>query len=329
MSDRETVGNALTCAEIPGVGIPVSRVFFGTAIPSMLAGKNENELLDQILALGVNAFDCARGYGQAERSLGSWVRERGNRDKVVILTKCGNINLLGRVHVDEKVIRKELEKSLSELKMDYVDIYLLHRDDPKTEVGEFIEVLNDLKKRGQIRTFGASNWTCERIREANAYAKAHGLEGFSVSSPNFGLARQVQDPWGGECVTISGPENREARDWYTENQMPVLAYSSLGHGFFSGRFRSGDVEGAKRILDGPARKGYLYDVNMRLLALAEKIAERDGCTVSQVAMRYIFSSPMNVFALVSTTSPERMRQNIQSVRWRLTQEDLEILDGEM
>ena len=205
-------------------------------------------------------------------------------------------------------------------------IYLLHRDDPNTPVSELIDTLNQAKRQGKIRVFGVSNWTVERIREANAYAAANGLEGFTVSSPNFGLARQVADPWGGGCVTVSGPEHMADRAWYTETQMPVLAYSSLGRGFFSGRFQSFDEDAAKKVLDGPAQKGYLYPENMRRLRNAETLARRDHCTVPQVAMRYVFGSSMDVYALVSTTNPVRIPENIAAARTPLGGEDAAFLE---
>ena len=313
---------------IPGVCMPVSRIFFGTAIKPMLAGQEAGELLDAALECGIDAFDCARGYGQAERALGRWIGRRGNRDQVVVLTKCGNVGLMGRVRVNRSVIEKELAKSLSELDTDYVDIYLLHRDDPKTPVGELIETLNEKKAQGLIRCFGVSNWTHERIQEANAYASAHGLEGFSVSSPNFGLARQMHDPWGGACVTISGPENASARAWYADSGMPVIAYSSLGRGFFSGRFRSFDYDGARKVLDGPAQKGYLCEENMRRLERAERLAERDGCSVSDIAIRYIFGSGMNLFAIMSSTSPARIEGNVAAAEKPLSSEDIAFLEAD-
>lgn len=314
--------------KIDGVDKPVSRLFFGTAIKPMLMGENVNALLDAVYASGVNAFDCARGYGMAEKSLGTWIKSRNNRDRIVLLTKCGNVSLSGKVRVNRKVIESELEKSLVTLGTDYIDIYLLHRDDPKTPVSEIVDCLNEAKRRGKIRVFGVSNWTHQRIEEANRYAAAHGLDGFSVSSPNFGLTRQINDPWGGDCVTVSGPENEEARAWYTANQMPVIAYSSLGRGFFSGKFKSGDYEGAKKALDGPAQKGYLYEENMKRLHNAEVLAERDKCSVTQVAMRYVFSHPMNVFAIASTTNPGRLPQNIQATLTPFSEEDVKFLEND-
>lgn len=96
----------------PGLDKPVPRIFFGTAIKPMLEGKNANALLDAVYASGINVFDCERGYGKAEKSLGQWIRDRNIRDRVILLTKCGNVDLRGQVKVDRKVINSELEKSL-------------------------------------------------------------------------------------------------------------------------------------------------------------------------------------------------------------------------
>ena len=119
-------------------------------------------------------------------------------------------------------------------------------------------------KRGKIGAFGGSNWTHERISEANAYAKRHGLIPFAVSSPNFGLAEQINDPWGGACVTISGKEAKDARKWYQETQMSVVAYSSLGRGLFSGKVKEISMETFAQVLDGPAQKGYLCEENLEV-----------------------------------------------------------------
>ena len=316
-------------ASIPGIDLPVSRIFFGTAIRPMLMGKDAGALLDAVFASGINAFDCARGYGLAEKSLGKWIRERNIRDRVVLLTKCGNVDLIGRVRVNRKVIETELAKSLKTLGVSCVDIYLLHRDDPKTPVSEVIDTLNECKEAGKIRVFGVSNWTHERIAEANAYAESKGLAGFSVSSPNYGLAHQFADPWGGGCVTLTGAENAKARQWYTENQMPVIAYSSLARGFFSGKFRAFDYEGAKKVLDGPAQKGYLCEENMQRLARAEELAEKYDTSVSDIALRYLFGSSMNVFAVMSTTNPGRLPGNVSAANHPLAKEDIAFLeDGE-
>ena len=312
---------------IDGIARPVPRLFFGTANPPIFTDDGSApELLDSVLECGVNAFDCARSYGSAENALGKWMESRGCRDRVTVLSKCGDIRD-GKVLVNRQVIAGQLEKSLEALRTDYIDIYLLHRDDPNTPVEEFIDALNAHRERGEIRAFGVSNWTHRRIEAANRYAATHGLAGFSVSSPNYGLACQVQDLWGGGCVTISGPENDGAVAWYAENQMPVVAYSSLGRGFFSGRFRAYDYEAAREVLDSYAQKGYLCEDNMERLRRAEILAERYGVSVPEIAMRYIFGSPMNVFAVVSTTSVERMRMNIRATNHPLSPADRRFLEA--
>ena len=317
---------SIPSAAFPGLTKPVSRIFFGTAIMPMILGEDVRDLLDLAYASGINAFDCARGYGDAEILLGKWMQERRNRERVVILTKCGNVDPDGTVCVNREVIERELEESLERLQTNYIDIYLLHRDDQATPVSEFIETLNEAKCAGKIRVYGASNWSDERVREANSYAEAHGLAGFSAVSPNYGLARQIADPWGGGCITLSGPENAGSRAWYAQTGLPVIAYSSLGRGFFSGKFKSYDYEAAKSVLDHAAQKGYLSEDNMERLRRAEILAEKKGCTVSEIAMRYLFSGDMNVFAVVSTTDPERMQQNVRVPFCPLTKEEARWLD---
>lgn len=311
---------------IAGVNKPVSRIFFGTAMRSIMMGRNQFSLLDSALALGINAFDCARGYGRAENVLGAWMKERNIREKVVILSKCGNVDAKGNVKVNREVILKELEESLKALQTDYIDIYLLHRDDPNTPIKEILDTLNECKKLGKIHAFGVSNWTVERIQQANQYAKENGLETFAVSSPYYGLADQVNDPWGGECVGITGERNKESRQYYAESQMPVLSYSSLGRGFFSGRFKAYDYEGAKKVLDRASQKGYLYEENMERLSRAEKMAKEYQTNVADIAIRYIFSSDMNVFAIMSTDKPKRLIQNIQSSNQILSKEEVAYLE---
>ena len=218
-------------ASIPYVDKKVSRIFAGTAFSPIQDGADGTDFFEAALANGINAFDTARVYMEAEHSFGNWLEKSGRREEVVILSKCGHPDAMWNKRVNEKEMRKDLKKSLEELKTDYIDIYMLHRDDPDTDVAVAVETFNAMHEEGSIRAFGASNWMHTRIEEANEYAYKHNLIPFSVSSPNFCLARQIEDPWGGGCVNISGPENQEARAWYEKNQMPVAAivgYTNAG-----------------------------------------------------------------------------------------------------
>lgn len=315
--------------QIEGIEKPVSKMFFGTAILPMLMGKDVNHLLDAAMSYGINAFDTARGYGAAEKSLGQWIKARNNRDRVVILSKCGNCGQDGSVCVNREVIEKELTESLETLQTDYIDIYLLHRDDPKTPVSEIIDTLNEVQKAGKVKIFGVSNWTPERIREANAYASAHHKNGFSVSSPNFGLAEQIEDPWGGGCVTITGEVNASARAWYRENQMPVLAYSSLARGLMAGKIMSKQEAQAAEILDPFCVKGYVCHENFQRLARCEALAEKKGCSVSQLAVGWMFTQGLNLYALTSTTKAARIKENLKALYVEISEEEGKYLNLEI
>ena len=131
-------------AEIPYVEKKVSRTMFGTAAPPFLAGGDGNDLLDAIFSAGVNTFDTARNYELDEKSLGQWMEDRQNRDEVVILSKCGHPSPDGTKRINETDIRKDFTESSGYLKTDYIDIYLLHRDDPDMEVGPIVEIMNAL-----------------------------------------------------------------------------------------------------------------------------------------------------------------------------------------
>ena len=310
---------------VMNVGLPVSRILMGTASEPFQSGGDATEILDAMFELGITTIDTARNYGLAEKSVGDWMEKRGNRDKVVILSKCSHPDDNSSKRISEKDIREDFAVSSELLKTDYIDIYLLHRDVEDVDVSVPIDVLNALHSEGKIGAFGASNWSLERIREANEYAEAHGLIPFAVSSPNYSLAYQAEDMWGGS-VTISGPENKAVREWYTDTRMPVVAHSPMARGFFSGRFTSADRDAAAASLDEFARKGFYFGENFERLRRCEIMAGQKGCTVAQLSLAWLFSSPMNMFAAVSTSSPQRMAQNIAALDIELTPAERDYLD---
>lgn len=311
--------------KVPYVDKPVSRLVHGTIMLSMDKKDSSFELLDSIYELGVNTFDTAVIYGDGERVLGSWMHERGIRDKVVILTKGAHHNPW-RKRVTPFDILSDVHDSLAKLMTDYIDIYILHRDDPEVPVGPIVDVLNKLHDEGKIRAFGGSNWTHQRIEQANEYAEKHGLVPFTVSSPYYGLAEQVENPWGPGCVSLSGPNEAAAREWYAKTNMPIFAYSSLGRGFFSGRIKSTEPEKAKEIFERPTIIGYCYPVNFKRLERVEILAKEKGMTVPQIAMAWLMNQPLNVFALVGAYKAEEMKQNIEALHVKLTQAEIEWLD---
>ena len=315
---------------ISGVGKPVSRLILGTVIVSVREQERSFELLDAALAQGCTAFDTAHAYrgGDSERGLGQWMLKRGNRDEVVIISKGCHHNA-DRRRVTPADLASDLYDSLARLQTDYVDVYLLHRDDPAFPVGPIVEAFNEHLQAGRIHAFGGSNWTRRRIAEANAYAMAHGLTPFVVSSPNYGLAEQVKGPWGPDMISISGPNKRAARTWYEANQMPVLAYSSLARGFFSGRITRETFEEMKSTLHEGCINAYCHEQNFRRLDRAMLLAREKAITVPQVVLAYMLGSSLNVFPLVGARNGGEFRENLDAFDIALTEKERAWLDLEV
>jgi len=284
------------------------------------------ELMDAVLELGCTTFDTAHVYG-SEPAIGQWLEARGNRDKVVILSKGAHPNR-DRKRVTPFDIASDLHDSLARLRTDYIDIYMLHRDDTDVPVGPIVEALNEHLDAGRIRAMGGSNWTHPRIQEANEYAEAHGLVPFASSSPNYSLVEQVEDPWGPGCVGLGGPDQAEARAWYEKNQLPIFAYSSLGRGFFSGRITRDNFEEQKENgkIDGACLHAYCHEVNFQRLDRVQILAEEKGMTVPQIATAYIMNDPLNVYALVGVANREEFKANAAACELKLTPEECAWLD---
>lgn len=315
-------------ARIAGVDKPVSRLVLGTMIVSRGERERSYALLDAAIDQGITTLDCAHVYagGDSERCVGDWMRERGNRERVVIITKGCHHNS-DRQRVTPWDIASDLHDSLARLKTPYVDIWLLHRDDASVPVGPIVEALDGLRRQGLIRAYGGSNWTHQRLAEANAYARAHGLTPFTASSPNFSLAEQVRDPWGPGCVSIGGPGNVAARAWYAEAGMPVLAYSSLARGLLSGRLNRANWGEAATILDGAANTAYVHEVNLRRLDRLHELSTRRGCTVAQLALAWVLQQePLQVHALIGAANTGEITACVQAMDLRLTADELAWLD---
>lgn len=308
--------------KINGIDKPLSRILQGTMMLSTDRLQEGFDLLDMCADHGVTGYDCANVYGggQSERVLGAWMQERGNREEVVILSKGCHHNQ-DRKRVTPFDLSADLFDSLARMKTNYIDLYVLHRDDPDVPVGPIVETFNEHYEAGRIRGFGGSNWTHKRLAEANLYAREHGLLPFTVSSPNYGLAEQVFNPWGPGCVSLSGPQEADARAWYLENQMVVFSYSSLARGFLSGRVKSNHPEEAKDVLEAVAVHAYAYPVNYERLARAEKLAAEKSVSVPQIAIAFILHSPMIVFPLVAAYNVSEMEDNLKAF-------DIELSDAE-
>jgi aryl-alcohol dehydrogenase-like predicted oxidoreductase len=223
-------------------------------------------------------------------------------------------------------ITADLYDSLARLGFDYIDLYLLHRDDPSVPVGPIVEVLNEHKEEGRIHAFGGSNWRPERLREANDYARKNGLTPMVASSPNLSLAVQFEEPWP-DCVSLSGDEAKEDRKWYEETRMPLFTWSSLAGGFFSGRFTRDNLDAFDAYLDKICIETYCHEENFGRLDRAGVLAKEKGLSVPQVALAYVLDQPLEIFALVGCNTGDEFRANVEAGAVELTPEEIAWLES--
>jgi aryl-alcohol dehydrogenase-like predicted oxidoreductase len=314
--------------EIRGVNKPVSRVIQGsTMIGSDLDETQSFALLDQVFELGCSTIDTAHVYsqGNSERIIGKWIKERGLQEQILLITK-GAAHSQDRRRMTPFDIASDLHDSLARLQMDCIDLYLLHRDNPDITVEPIIDALNEHVRAGRIRAFGVSNWSHQRIEVANEYARANGLETFVASSPQFSLADSLDEPWP-LCISISGSGGTAAREWYAQTQMPLLIWSPLASGFFSGKFRRDNLHlFGEREWDEVVVRTYANEPNFQRLDRANTLAAEKGLSAAQVALAYVMSYPMNTFVVVGPHSAEKFKANIEASEVRLTPEEMDWLD---
>ena len=310
---------------VPGIEKPVSRLVQGTELFKSWEPEAAFALLDAVYEQGCTAFDTAHSYGEGacERILGRWSANRGIRDRIVIITKGAHHNEV-RKRVTPFDIASDLHDSVARIDGNYIDLYLLHRDDPSVAVGPIIEALNEHLEAGRVRAIGASNWSQQRIKEANLYADSHGLVPFVAASPHFSLAEQAQPAWE-DALSLTGPGMAEARRWYSEKRMPLFSWASLSLGFLSGRIARSHLETDP---DSLCLRSFGTEDNFRRLDRATQMAREKGLTVPQIAVAYVIGQPFNIFPIIASASAQEFEENRHAVELTLTAEEVAWLNLE-
>lgn len=305
---------------VSGLDRPVSRIVLGTALLDTARPEQAFSTMDAYAESGGNCLDTAWIYGNngsSESIVGRWLRRTGARDHTVLVGK-GACSRSCR----PEDIQTDLTQSLDRLQTDHVDIYLMHRDNPDVPAGEFVEALNLLVGDGQASAFGGSNWTPDRIEEANTYAAAHGLLGFSASSPNFSLAVWNEPTW---KDTVTATDQR-SRVWYASHpDVALFAWSSQAAGFFTGRYGewSYDDPNAADVV-----RVWFSEANLERLSRAREVGLRHGVDANQVALAYVLAQPFTVFALIGPLSAEETRASLRADHLQLTPDELSYLNLE-
>ena len=307
-------GQRMKYGTIAGVEKPISRLVMG--VDNQTTWPHTAVMLDDFFEQGGTCFDSAYIYasGVCEKMLGHWIANRGIREQVVLLDKGAHTP-----NCNPQALVRQLEESLTRLQTEYVDIYMMHRDNPDIPVGEFITVLNEQKAAGRMRVFGASNWSLERIEAANAWAAAHGMSSFSAISNNMSLARMVEPPWVG-CISVS---DAQSRAWFTEKQMPLMPWSSQARGFFTGRASPGDHSDAELV-----RCWYSED-NFRRLERVNTMAQQRGVLPINIALAYVLYQPFPTFPLIGPRQLSETRTSLQGLDIELTPDEVRWLNLEV
>lgn len=309
----------MTYGTMPGMTRPISRLMMGTVSFNIDALPLVCTLLDEFVALGGNAIETAHSYGRgtAERAVGQWLALRDNRQDIVLTTKGCREEVLGQgLRVTPAAISSDLADSLERLQTDYIDLYLLHTDDPGQPVGPIVECLNEHYQAGRIRAFGASNWSTERLQAANDYATSHGLVPFAVGSPNLSLAVWNEPPWPG-CLSASA----EDLDWYTRQQFALLSWSSQAQGFFTGRYNPEDRSNPDMV------RCWYNAENFARLERARAMAREKGVSPTAVVLAYVLCQPFPTFAAIGPRTLEELRTSAEALSVSLTARDLDWLRG--
>ncbi|KAF9126720.1 aldo/keto reductase [Paenibacillus cellulositrophicus] len=301
---------------VKGLDKKVSRLMKGTDYFFHNSYDKAAANMDAYLAIGGNSVDSAHIYcgGESEEVLGRYMKERGNRDQIVILTKGAHHDQNGP-RVNKEAIRHDITTSLKRLQTDFIDLYALHRDDPNVPAGEVIEILNEYVKSGTVGAIGCSNWTWQRIKEANDYAAEKGLTGFTFSSPNLSLAKPNEPFWKG-CVSADA----ETCAWHEAEQFPLFSWSSQARGFFTGRFTPEVRDNADLV------RVFYSDANWERLERAKQLGEERGVTAIQIALAYVLNQPFPTCALIGAQSAEELRSCDEGSRIQLSRAELDWLD---
>jgi aryl-alcohol dehydrogenase-like predicted oxidoreductase len=278
-------------------------------------------VLDRFLAAGLNAIDTADAYsswapgnsgGESETIIGEWMKARGNRSRVIVVTKVGSPMGKGKEGLKARYIAEAVEASLKRLQTDVIDLYLSHWPDMATPVEETLGAYQRLIEQGRIRWCGASNLSVKLLEAALAAAKAKGLPRYEVLQPEYNLADRQEF------------ENGLA-DLCQREEIGVITYFSLAKGFLSGKYRGeADLSKSPR---GDAVKDYLNPRGFRILGALEAVAARHKAKPAEVALAWAMARPGVTAPIASATSVEQVSSLVRATELALTGADMDALNA--
>ena len=277
-------------------------------------------VLDRFAARGVTAIDTADAYsswvpgnkgGESETIIGEWMKSRGNRSRMIVVTKVGSPMGKDKEGLSARYIEEAVEASLKRLQTDVIDLYLSHWPDMATPFSETLGAYRRLMEKGKIRWCGASNLTVKLLEAAIAVAKAHGLPRYEVLQPEYNLVDRAGFEGG---VT----------DICQREEIGVITYSSLAKGFLSGKYRS--AEDLTKSPRGGGVKDYLNPRGFRILDALDAVAARHKAKPAEVALAWVIVRPGVTAPIASATSVEQVDSLVRATEISLSEADMAALN---
>lgn len=298
---------------IPGTTLYPSVICMGTVpLGSTVSEQDSFELLDTFVEQGGNFLDTANVYADwlkmgkstSEKTIGKWLKQRqGGRQQIIVATKGAHPNLdtmrIPRMSREELV--HDIDQSLGHLQTDYIDLYWLHRDDSSRPVNEIMDVLNEQIRLGKIRYIGCSNWSIERLEEANQYARSRDLQGFAASQMMWSLAVPNIDRFADK--TLVAMQDKEVA-YHEKTQLTAIPFSSQAKGLFSGRYNEDTMETNKSVYNH-----YYNDENIKRLDRVRKVAEALSKTQTEIALGFLISHEFPVFPIIGSKNLDHLKES--------------------
>jgi aryl-alcohol dehydrogenase-like predicted oxidoreductase len=295
-------------------------VFGGNVFGWTADERTSFDLLDRFAGAGFNAIDTADVYsrwapgnsgGESETIIGKWLKSRGYRDRIVVVTKVGSDLGDGKKGLAPAYIEKAIDASLKRLQTDVVDLYLSHWPDASVPYEETLGAYQKLIAKGKIRYAGALNLDAAQLAEALAVAKSKSLPRYEVLQPGYNLYDRAE---------FEGP----LRDLTSAEEIGVIAYFSLAKGFLSGKYHSeADLGQSAR---GEGVKQYLNERGLRILAALEAVAARHKAAPAEIALAWLIAQPGVTAPIASATTLPQVESLIRSASIALARADIEELD---
>jgi aryl-alcohol dehydrogenase-like predicted oxidoreductase len=310
--------------QLGNTGLVVSRLSFGAmtfgdhaSMPSIYKVDQENakQMIDACLDAGINFFDTADAYanGQSEVMLGRLLGAR--RADVVLATKVGfrTGEPITQAGLSRRHIFTSCDHSLKRLNTDYIDLYIVHKEDPFTPLAETLEALNDLVRSGKVRYIGFSNWSAWKTATAVQLQKSNGWAAFCNGQMNYSLVgRDVEQ----EIIPLMQ---------YAGLGMTV--WSPLAGGFLSGKYTRENLKDSDNRLAGfdilPFDKEYGFEVVEQM----RQIAQNHEASVAQIALAWLLSKPIVSSIIVGASKLHQLEDNLKAIDITLSSEEQTLLDA--